>query len=89
MSSTLGMKYACERKIVPALQAWRELMREKPEYNRLARIWRPSLSQSEVVRGETAAVVLPPAAAVTARVSGFLCEAQALNSNSDLRGEVR
>ena len=48
----------------------------------------PRSPQSEVVRGETAAVALPPAAAVKARVSRFFNEAQALNSDRDLRGEV-
>ena len=79
---------ARERKTVRALQATRELTREEPDYYRLARIWRTSLAQSEVIRGETAAVALPPTAAVKARVSRFFGEAQALNSNGDLRGEV-
>ena len=53
-------------KDVRALQAACELVREELYYARLARIWRTSLGQSEVVTGETAAVVLPPAAAVKA-----------------------
>jgi len=54
------MNYTGERKTVRALQAARELVREEPCYARPARIWRTSLGQSEVVTGETAAVVLPP-----------------------------
>jgi len=72
-----------------ALQATHELTREQPHYHSIAQIWRTSLAQSEVVRGETAAVDLPPAAAVKARVSRFFSEVGAVNSNRDLRGEVR
>ena len=88
-TSALRVNYARERRIVYALQAAHELTREEPDYNRLARIWRTSLGQREVVRGKTAAVALPPAAAVKARGSRFFNEAQAVNSNRDLRGEVR
>ena len=88
-TSALLMNYTRERKTVRALQAARELMREEPDYARLARIWRTSLGQSEVVTGETAAVALPPAAAVKARVARLFSEAQELNSNRDSRGEVR
>jgi len=75
--SILGTMYAREEKTLRALHVWRELMREEPDYNRLARIWRTSLGQSEVVRGETAAVVLPPTAAVKTRVSRFFRGASA------------
>jgi len=54
------MNYTRERKTVRALQAARVFVREEPYYARPARIWRTSLGQSEVVTGETAAVVLPP-----------------------------
>jgi len=87
-TSALRVNYALERRIVCALRATHELTREEPDYCRLPRFWRTSLAQSEVVRGETAAVALPPAAAVKARVSRFFNEAQALNSDRDLRGEV-
>ncbi len=87
--SILGTIYAREEKTLWALLVWHELMREEPDYYRLARIWRTSLAQSEVVRGETAAVALPPAAAVKARVSRFFNEVQAVNSNRGLSGEVR
>ncbi len=86
--SILGTIFAREEKTLRALLVWRELMREEPDYDRLARIWRTSLAQSEVV-SKTAVVALPPTAAVKARVSRFFNEAQAANSNSDLRGEVR
>ena len=88
-TSALRVNYARERRILYALQAAHELTREEPDYYRLARIWRTSLAQSEVVRSETAAVALPPAAAVKASVSRLFNEAHAVNSNSDLRGEVR
>ena len=64
-------------------------MREEPDYERLARIWRTSLGQGEVVNGETAAVVLPRRLPSKPEVQASLNEAQALNSNRDLRGEVR
>ena len=55
---------------------------------RLARIWRPSLGQSEVVRGETAAVASPRRPPSKPEFSHFLSKAQAQNSNRDLRGKV-
>ncbi len=58
-TSALRMSFTWERKTVRALQAARELMRGEPDCARLARIWRTSLGQSEVVTGERAAVVLP------------------------------
>ena len=58
-TSALRVNYARERRIVCALQAAPELTREEPDYYRLARIWRTSLAQSEVVRSETAAVASP------------------------------
>lgn len=58
-TSALRVNYARKRRIVCALQAAHELTREEPDYYRLARIWRTSLAQSEVVRGETAAVAPP------------------------------
>ncbi len=88
-TSALRVNYARERGIVCALQAAHELTREERDYYRLARIWRTSLAQSEVVKGETAGVALPPAAAVKSRVSRLFSEAQELNSNRDSRGEVR
>ena len=73
--------YAREEKTLSTLLVWRELTREEPDDYRLARSWRTSLAQSEVLRGETAAVALPPTAAVRARVSRFFNEA--VNSNSE------
>ncbi len=58
-TSALRVNYARERRILYALQAAHELTREEPDYYRLARIWRTSLAQSEVVRSETAAVASP------------------------------
>lgn len=75
--SNLGAIYDREEKALRTLLVWRELMREAPDYERFAQIWRTSLGQNEVVRGETAAVALPPAAAVKARVSRLFNEAQA------------
>ena len=66
--SNLGAIYAREEKTLRTLLERREHMREEPDYEQLARIWRTSLGQSEVVNGETAAV-LPPAAAAKARIS--------------------
>jgi len=76
-TSALRVNYARERRIVCALQAAHELTREERDHYRLARIWRTSLAQSEVVKGETAAVALPPAAAVKARVLRFFRGASA------------
>ena len=56
---TLRVIYAAEGKTLRTLLVWRELMREEPDHERLARIWRTSLGQSEVLRGETAAVASP------------------------------
>ena len=87
-TSVLRVNYARERRIVCALQAAHELTREERDHYRLARIWRTSLAQSEVVKGETAAVALPrrPPSKPEFCVS---FEAQALNCNRDLEGEVR
>lgn len=67
--SNLGAIHAQEEKTLRTLLELHEHMREEPDYEQLARIWRTSLGQSEVVNGETAALVLPPVAAAKARVS--------------------
>ena len=56
---TLRVIYAAEGKTLRTLLVWRELMREEPDHERLARTWRTSLGQSAVLRGETAAVASP------------------------------
>jgi len=62
----LGVIYAEERKTVRASLVWRELGREVPDYEPARKNLRLMGSQIEVTRGETAAVSLPPAAAVKA-----------------------
>ena len=62
----LGVIYAREEKTARASQVWRELVRDVPDYQpartNLALLGNPG----EVALGETAAVALPPAAAVKA-----------------------
>jgi tetratricopeptide (TPR) repeat protein len=62
--NALGVIYAEEGKTGHASQVWRELLRETPDYaaarKNLSLVDGPSVAAS----GETAAVVLPPAAAV-------------------------
>ncbi len=60
----LGVIYAREGRTAGAWLVWRELMREAPEYEPARKNLALLGSQNEVVLGETAVVVLPPAAAV-------------------------
>jgi Flp pilus assembly protein TadD len=60
----LGVIYAQEGKTAGAWMVWRELARETPEYGPARKNLALLGSQNEVVLGQTAAVVLPPAAAV-------------------------
>jgi Flp pilus assembly protein TadD len=60
----LGVIYAQEGKTAGAWMEWRELAREEPDYGPARKNLALLGSQNEVVLGETAAVVLPPAAAV-------------------------
>ena len=60
----LGVIYAQEGKTAGAWMVWRELARDTPEYGPARKNLKLLGSQNEVVLGETAAVVLPPAAAV-------------------------
>ena len=60
----LGVIYAQEGKTAGAWMVWRELARQAPEYGPARKNLALLGSQNEVVLGETAAVVLPPAAAV-------------------------
>src|SRR5271156_3912108 len=60
----LGVIYAQEGKTAGAWMVWRELARESPEYGPARKNLALLGSQNEVVLGETAAVVLSPAAAV-------------------------
>jgi tetratricopeptide (TPR) repeat protein len=63
----LGVIYAEEGKPVRALQVWRELLREAPDYEPARANLALQGSSSEVARGETAAAaLLPHAAAVKA-----------------------
>ena len=60
----LGVVYAQQGKTAGAWMVWGELAREVPEYAPARKNLALLGSQHEVVLGETAAVVLPPAAAV-------------------------
>ena len=60
----LGVVYAQQGKTAGAWMVWGELAREVPEYAPARKNLALMGGQHEVVLGETAAVVLPPAAAV-------------------------
>ena len=60
----LGVIYAREGRTAGAWLVWRELVREVPEYEPARKNLTLLGSPNEVVLGETAVVVLPPAAAV-------------------------
>jgi hypothetical protein len=62
----LGLIYAEEGKTVRAALVWRELVRDAPDYAPARKNLRLLGNRVEVARGETAAVALPPAAAVKA-----------------------
>jgi tetratricopeptide (TPR) repeat protein len=64
----LGVIYAQEGKTVRASLIWRELVHDVPDYQPARTNLALLDSQSEVVLGETAAVALPPAAAVKAAI---------------------
>jgi Flp pilus assembly protein TadD len=64
--NALGVIYAHEGKTVSASLVWRELVRAVPDYEPARTNLALLGSQIEVARGETAAVVPPPAAAVKA-----------------------
>lgn len=63
---SLGVIYAQEGRAVRASLVWLELVREVPEYEPARKNLGLLGSQNEVGRGETAAVVPPPAAVVKA-----------------------
>jgi Flp pilus assembly protein TadD len=60
----IGVIYAEERETEGASLVWRELIHDVPDYEPARENLRLLSNQLEVARGETAAVVLPPAAAV-------------------------
>jgi len=62
----LGVIYAQEGNTARASQVWSELVREAPDYEPAGKNLALLGSQNEVARGETAAAVPPPAAAVKA-----------------------
>jgi hypothetical protein len=62
--NSLGVIFAEEGKTVRASLLWRELGREAPDYGPARKNLGLLGSQVEVAHGETAAVTLPPAAAV-------------------------
>jgi tetratricopeptide (TPR) repeat protein len=64
--NSLGVIYAEEGKTVPALLVWRELVLEAPDYEPARTNLALLGSQSGAALGETAAVALPPTAAVKA-----------------------
>ena len=64
--NALGVIYAEEGETNSALLVWRELVRDVPDYEPARKNLRLLASQVEVASGETAAVVLPPAAAFKA-----------------------
>ena len=62
--NALGVIYAQEGRIVRASLVWRELVREKPDYQPARTNLALLGNQNEVARGDTAAVVPPTAVAV-------------------------
>jgi Flp pilus assembly protein TadD len=62
----LGVVYAQEGRTAGAWLVWRELVRDEPDYEPARKNLALLGSQNEVVLGQTAAVVLPPTAAVKA-----------------------
>jgi len=62
----LGVIYAREGKTARAWMEWREVVRDVPDYEPARTNLALLGSQNEVVLGQTAAVALPPAAAVKA-----------------------
>ena len=64
--NSLGVIYAEEGKTGRAALVWREQVRETPDYKPARKNLRLLGTRVEVARGETAAVALPPAAAVKA-----------------------
>jgi Flp pilus assembly protein TadD len=62
----MGVIYAHEGRTAAAWLVWRELVHDVPDYQPARTNLALLGSQNEVVLGETAAVVLPPAAAVKA-----------------------
>ena len=66
MRNLLGVIYARERNAVRASSLWREILIEVPDYQPALRNLEILGSQIPVANGETAAVALPPAAAVRA-----------------------
>jgi Flp pilus assembly protein TadD len=64
--NSLGVIYAEEGNTVRAALVWRELVRESPDYEPARQNLALLGSRVEVAPGETAAVALPPAAAVKA-----------------------
>jgi Flp pilus assembly protein TadD len=66
----LGVIYAREGRTAGAWLVWRELVRDVPDYQPARTNLALLGSQNEVVLGETAAVVLPPAEAVKANEDG-------------------
>jgi tetratricopeptide (TPR) repeat protein len=65
----IGLIYAEERETERASLVWRELVHDVPDYEPARENLRLLSNQLEVARGETAAVVLPPAAAVKSIVT--------------------
>jgi len=67
--NSIGVIYAEEREIERASLVWRELVHDVPDYEPARENLRLLSNQLEVARGEMAAVVLPPAAAVKAMIT--------------------
>lgn len=65
----IGVIYADEQETDRASLVWRELVHDVPDYQPARENLRLLSNQLEVARGETAAVVLPPAAAVKAIIT--------------------
>jgi Flp pilus assembly protein TadD len=65
----IGVICAEERETEGASLVWRELIHDVPDYEPARENLRLLSNQLEVARGETAAVVLPPAAAVKSIVN--------------------
>jgi tetratricopeptide (TPR) repeat protein len=65
----IGVIYGEERETERASLVWRELVHDVPDYEPARENLRLLSNQLEVARGETAAVVLPPAAAVKSIVT--------------------
>ena len=85
---TLRVIYAAEGKTLRTLLVWRELMRDEPKYVG-SRESDETLSAKVRLSAARRRSSSSPGGRRQAKVSRLFIEAQAVNSNRDLEGEVR